>query len=242
MYVVGVGNCTITVTSLFDSSVTLTIPTTVSPVVPANIAISGEDRVLKNYSYRYSAFLSPEPTDGSVVWSVVSGKCVIDKEGNIYPTKLGKVVIRATSVANPSVYAEKEITISLFDTFYMFVRKIIGHFSLFAVLGFGLAFTTLFLIRPRWLAPIVALISGFVAAGISEMLQLPAFTTGRYSTWTDVWIDTLGVVCGMSVAAIIIAIICLLWRKLKREDYILMKNDFSLLSYKTVFKKDKPQS
>ncbi len=238
----GVGSCNIILTSLFDSEVKLSVPITVTPVLPTSLAIAGDDRVLKDYATQFTAFMSPEPTDDSVVWSIVSGKGQIDESGYLYPAKLGKITIRATSVADPTLYCEKTVTVSIFDTFYMFVRKIIGHFSLFAILGFGLSFTFFMLLKPRWLSPILTVVSGFTAAGVSEMFQLPAFTTGRYSTWTDVWTDTLGVLCGMAIAAIVITLTCHIWKRVNREEFDKVRTNFSDLTFKSAFKKRKTKS
>lgn len=132
---------------------------------------------------------------------------------------------------------EKTITVSVFDTFHTLIRKGLGHFSLFLVLGFGLFGTFFLLIKPRWVSLPLSLLSAFVVAGISEMFQLPVFTSGRYATWQDVAIDFLGALSGIGIAVVAVSIVGLIWFKAKPESFKNMKNEFSFLTFKTSFKK-----
>lgn len=132
---------------------------------------------------------------------------------------------------------EKTITVSVFDTFHTLIRKGLGHFSLFLVLGFGLFGTFFLLIKPRWASLPLSLFSAFVVAGISEMFQLPVFTSGRYATWQDVAIDFLGALSGIGIAVVAVSIVGLIWFKAKPESFKNMKNEFSFLTFKTSFKK-----
>lgn len=147
------------------------------------------------------------------------------------------VTVRATYVGRPDLTVEKTITVSVFDTFHTLIRKGLGHFSLFLVLGFGLFGTFFLLIKPRWASLPLSLLSAFVVAGISEMFQLPVFTSGRYATWPDVAIDFLGALSGIGIAVVAVSIVGLIWFKAKPESFKNMKNEFSFLTFKTSFKK-----
>lgn len=231
------GTCDLTYTSVYDEKVTLTFHVTVLPV-GNKISITGNERCLKNGSVNLSAFIGGSKTD-DVIWQVVKGNGKIDENGRFSATKTGKVTVRATSIANPGLTAEKTITVSRFSSFALAVRKGLGHFGLFALLGFGYTFTFFMLLKPRCLAPLAVAFSAFVSAGISEMFQLPAFTSGRYSTWTDVHIDFLGSLSGMGVAALIIAATAIIWRFARPESYKNLKDDFSRLTFKTAFARKK---
>lgn len=134
------------------------------------------------------------------------------------------------SEANPRPYGS-------YGSFYLFIRKFIGHYLLFSLLGFGLSVTFFLLLKPRWLAPVLSLAAGFLTAGISELLQLPIFTDGRHSNWSDVGLDMTGIVTGIAFAAVVISITCLIWEKAKPESFARLKSAFSELTYKTAFKK-----
>ena len=95
----------------------------------------------------------------------------------------------------------------------------------------------LLLIKPRWASLPLSLLSAFVVAGISEMFQLPVFTSGRYATWQDVAIDFLGALSGIGIAVVAVSIVGLIWFKAKPESFKNMKNEFSFLTFKTSFKK-----
>ena len=114
------------------------------------------------------------------------------------------------------------------------MRKLIGHFMLFAVIGFGLASTFLLFIKPRAIALPLSVATGFGLAVVSEALQLPAVTTGRYATWSDVLIDFFGSTLGVVAALIIFAIILLAFRLSKsRAEF---KRALGAVSAKTVFR------
>ena len=105
------------------------------------------------------------------------------------------------------------------------------------MLGFGLFGTFFLLIKPRWVSLPLSLLSAFVVAGISEMFQLPVFTSGRYATWQDVAIDFLGALSGIGIAVIAVSIVGFIWFKAKPESFKNMKNEFSFLTFKNSFKK-----
>lgn len=229
------GTATITYTSLYDKNVKAVLYVTVPDVVDG-LTVVAPDRCVKGGKIDLTAYTGGNVTK-NVKWEVVKGEGSIDENGVFTSDKSGKVTVRATYVGRPDLTVEKTITVSVFDTFHTLIRKGLGHFSLFLVLGFGLFGTFFLLIKPRWASLPLSLLSAFVVAGISEMFQLPVFTSGRYATWPDVAIDFLGALSGIGIAVVAVSIVGLIWFKAKPESFKNMKNEFSFLTFKTSFKK-----
>ena len=229
------GTATITYFSIYDNTITATLHVTVPDVVDG-LTVVAPDRCVKGGKIDLTAYTGGNVTK-NVKWEVVKGEGSIDENGVFTSDKSGKVTVRATYVGRPDLTVEKTITVSVFDTFHTLIRKGLGHFSLFLVLGFGLFSTFFLLIKPRWASLPLSLLSAFVVAGFSEMFQLPVFTSGRYATWTDVAIDFLGALSGIGIAVVAVSIVGLIWFKAKPESFKNMKNEFSFLTFKTSFKK-----
>ena len=229
------GTATITYTSLYDKNIKATLHVTVPDVVDG-LTVVAPGRCVKGGKIDLTAYTGGNVTK-NVKWEVVKGEGSIDENGVFTSDKSGKVTVRATYVDRPDLTVEKTITVSVFDTFHTLIRKGLGHFSLFLVLGFGLFGTFFLLIKPRWVSLPLSLLSAFVVAGISEMFQLPVFTSGRYATWPDVAIDFLGALSGIGIAVVAVSIVGLIWFKAKPESFKNMKNEFSFLTFKTSFKK-----
>ena len=229
------GTATITYFSIYDNTITATLHVTVPDVVDG-LTVVAPDRCVKGGKIDLTAYTGGNVTK-NVKWEVVKGEGSIDENGVFTSDKSGKVTVRATYVGSPDLTVEKTITVSVFDTFHTLIRKGLGHFSLFLVLGFGLFGTFFLLIKPRWASLPLSLLSAFVVAGISEMFQLPVFTSGRYATWPDVAIDFLGALSGIGIAVVTVSIVGLIWFKAKPESFKNMKNEFSFLTFKTSFKK-----
>ena len=229
------GTATITYFSIYDNTITATLHVTVPDVVDG-LTVVAPDRCVKGGKIDLTAYTGGNVTK-NVKWEVVKGEGSIDENGVFTSDKSGKVTVRATYVGRPDLTVEKTITVSVFDTFHTLIRKGLGHFSLFLVLGFGLFGTFFLLIKPRWVSLPLSLLSAFVVAGISEMFQLPVFTSGRYATWPDVAIDFLGALSGIGIAVVAVSIVGLIWFKAKPESFKNMRNEFSFLTFKTSFKK-----
>lgn len=229
------GTATITYTSLYDKNIKATLHVTVPDVVDG-LTVVAPDRCVKGGKIDLNAYTGGNVTK-NVKWEVVKGEGSIDENGVFTSDKSGKVTMRATYVGRPDLTVEKTITVSIFGTFHTLVRKGLGHFSLFLILGFGFFNTFFLLIKPRWASLPLSLLSAFVVAGISEMFQLPVFTSGRYATWQDVAIDFLGALSGIGIAVVAVSIVGLIWFKAKPESFKNMKNEFSFLTFKASFKK-----
>lgn len=209
---------------------------TVHVVVPTpqKMNVTGERRVQLNYNYQYNAEGDYCQVD-NVVWSVIEGKAQISETGVLSKMHLGKVTIRATFKDDPSVYADITVEVKVFTDFAFFVRKTFGHFALFVVIGFGLAASFAFLIKPRLASVPVAIVSGFAFALLSETLQLPIFTTGRFFAWSDVFVDFFGAIVGMTAAYLVFCVMLLIFRLSKRKSELMTA--FNSVSAKTMFKK-----
>ncbi len=97
------------------------------------------------------------------------------------------------------------------DQVKQFIRKGIGHFGLFLVLGiFGVPTFILF-IKKHYLAIIFELITGFMIAGISEMIQI--FASNRGPSFKDVLLDFSGYLTSSILILGIVLIIYIIRKK-----------------------------
>ena len=127
----------------------------------------------------------------------------ISPDGSIEALKGGSVTItvstssgdNATSVSF-ALTVERLTLEDTIDNFYHWVRKAMGHFGAFLVLGiFGsLTYYIIFKksLKGKLLACLTCIFAGFAVAGITEILQLPIFTVGRGPSFSDVMLDFAG--------------------------------------------------
>lgn len=127
----------------------------------------------------------------------------ISSDGTIEALNGGTVTITASSSYEGEIVSESfELTIdplTFKDTvqnFYQVIRKSIGHFAAFLILGFLGAFTYYIIFPKKFNAQLLAvgtnIFAGFAVAGITEILQLPYFTEGRACSFDDVMLDLAG--------------------------------------------------
>lgn len=232
MYTKGYGTVTVRLTSIFDSTNFDEIVITVPRVLPQSIRIIGDEKIMPHSGTAYS--VSEE--DLPVTWSVVKGqnKAAITEGGTLTTTFYGKIVIRCTSVEDPTLFAEKTVQSTLYTSAYMFVRKLMGHAGLSALLGFGMVFTALLLFRKKYLS-VVIVPAAFAYACISELLQ--KITPGRYCLMSDVVVDFVGALFGMAVGIVLLAVILIVWRLVSKNSFQKLLAANSAVSFKTVFRK-----
>lgn len=104
--------------------------------------------------------------------------------------------------------------ITLKDTmknFYYIIRKSVGHFGAFLVLGILGALTYYIIFKKDLVGKLISfgvcIVAGFAVAGITEILQLPYFTQGRYCSFDDVMLDFKGYCCSaVPIGLLIIAL------------------------------------
>lgn len=232
-----IGQTTITMTPYANPDESFTYTINVYEPIPESMRISGEMRILSGEKHKYTISYNDGKQSGTlkmIKWEVVGDNATITQNGVLVANKLGNVTIRATSLQNPEVYAEVTIRVSLFESFGLFVRKVLGHFSAFAVLGLGFAVSYFLLMRPRWTYAPCALVSGFLVATMSEVFQLPIFTPDRGPSWVDVMIDTMGVATGIAIASLII-FAYLIFIKVSKKQSLKVRRTLDSLKPKTLF-------
>ena len=144
----------------------------------------------------------------------------ITPDGNIEALKGGNVTITVSTTngeTTNSVHVKITVTpLTLEDTidnFYHWIRKAMGHFGAFLVLGiFGsMTYCIIFKknLRGRLIAFVVCLAAGFAVAGITEILQLPIFTPGRGPSFSDVMLDFTGYCTSTIPIYLVVIIVCL---------------------------------
>lgn len=141
---------------------------------------------------------------------------VVSNNGNgiVFGKKKGSVTITAISEADPSVNTTIAITViplkaineENIQDFSQFIRKAIGHFTLFFLDGVLGALTfSLFIREKLYRSSLFSLIPGTLIAGLSELIQ--KFVDGRTASLIDVSIDMLGYLAGVILIFIIYKIV-----------------------------------
>lgn len=240
-----IGATRLQLTSVFNPDCYGFIDVNVVQQPPEDMIIVGAEYVSiygKNDSYTLRDHNGRDISNDAITWEIVSGKATVDGEGVVTVNGFRKVVIRATTVVDGfTMVTEKTVKVRLYDDFYGFMRKIAGHFTVFAVLGFGVLATTTILIKRKWLVPIITLAYNFAIAGLSEVFQLPIFVSGRCCSFTDVLVDFGGSLvgcCAFTAAFVIfIAVLALILKKDKFKSFVRAARAISL---KDVFINRKP--
>lgn len=149
----------------------------------------------------------------------------VDESGLVYGIKKGKTTCLITCESSDGTIAEYKIDINITNppkqSFYLLIRKGIGHFGAFMVLamiGFGVC---LFFFKKKPLFIIISLALGFSIAGVTEIIQL--YVPGRSGLFSDVMIDFSGYFVGTAITFTIFYIIILIRFILKRKG---KKNEF----------------
>lgn len=228
------GTANVTYSSRYNPDVKKTLTVTVLPPHIDKIEIFGNDTVSPNSHFKYICGES-----SFVVWEVVSGKAEISKSGYLVAKTFGDVTIRCSSMADPSVYAEKTVSVELFSSSYEFVRKLMGHAGLSALLGFGLFGTTFLLFRRKWASLPSSVVLSLVYALVSEFIQY--FTPGRYCTLSDVLVDFLGALVGIAIAIGVVAVVIAVWYVANKKSAKSLVHAIYLLNFSTAFKKVRVQ-
>lgn len=231
--IVGYGEVTLTYTPVYAPDKKVSKTFYISKVKPETMQIVGNDKIMPGQA-RYSARLYPIDYEDDVVWSVVKGKATIDQNGVLTANSYGTVVIRCQSTLNPEMHQDKEIKVTLYTSAYMFVRKLMGHAGLSALLGFGLLGTLFLLCRKKYNC-VFAVPLVFVYAGISELLQ--KFAPGRYCLMTDVLVDFIGTLVGMAVAVVLVTVVAVLWRLINKKSFEKLVKVYKMQNFANVFKK-----
>ena len=173
------------------------------PVVEA--IVTPEKGFVVNTAYALKMKFADENSSSGYTYTV-EGKDYTKSNGKVTFNKAGEYKVTFSSVYYPTeVY---EFTLIVLDPAHeAAVRKQVGHFGMFAVLGvFGLLSLGYFIKKPVYKSIIVTL-AGLVVAAASELLQLPAFTKSRGTSITDILIDFGGYALGAAFALIMLFVV-----------------------------------
>lgn len=96
----------------------------------------------------------------------------------------------------------------------VWVRKGIGHFGVFALLGLFTTLTYYFFIKKQYLSIIITILSGLLTAILSECIQL--FSEGRVGSFADVILDFGGFI----ITFLITEVIIILFEKYKKKKVV----------------------
>lgn len=150
----------------------------------------------------------------------------IGKDGVITPHSVGEATITITVDDQNSQKIEKKFTIKVtpklfiedLSSFFYIIRKSIGHFGAFLVLGIFSTFTfMMYFEKRRWLAVTLNYVQGFFVAALTEFIQL--FVPGRSGTLNDVMIDFTGFTTSFIIITFIFIIL-----KIKQNKKRLSRN------------------
>ena len=169
--------------------------------------------LLNGYSGKIKVNFLKEST-----YKVVTYKCsnnnvlTIGKDGTITPIKKG--VAKVTIICDDGMQEKIEYVITIeikpepviknLSQFFYKVRKSLGHFGAFLVLGIFSTFTFMFYFRKwKWLFAVPLNIGlGFGLGALTEYIQ--TFIPGRAGRWADVMIDFSGFLCSAITLTVII--------------------------------------
>ena len=131
---------------------------------------------------------------------VIFSKAVEDGETSAESSdQVTDIVIETIDTITPG---EESITdkFDIEDIRY-FIRKSIGHFGIFLVLGVFSCLTYYLFIKRRLLSFIIIILVGFVTAGLSEIFQ--GIPEGRGPSFNDVLIDYVGYLIAVVIFSLI---------------------------------------
>ncbi|MBQ9482535.1 MAG: VanZ family protein, partial [Clostridia bacterium] len=207
------GTATVTVRSDTYDGVACSVGVKVVEILSENIKITSGDltvdendrlTVKTNASASLKVTLDKKATVKDVNFSSSDESvATVGADGVIAIRSAGETVITVSTTDGENTVSKNFILavekVSFKDTindFYLIVRKSIGHFGAFMVLGILAALAYLVFspstVKGKIVAYLLCVVSGFAVAGITEMCQLPAFTTGRYCSFDDVILDFSG--------------------------------------------------
>ena len=173
-------------------------------------------RIRNGYSGRINCNFTKASTYTTATFtSSDTSVLLVGNDGVFTPIKTGKVTITVTiddGVLEPIVYTidfevEKTPFIEDLVSFFYMVRKGIGHFGAFLVLGILGSFGLLLMFdKKKWIFSIpLNIILGFGIAGLTEYIQ--TFVPGRSGNWDDVWLDFSGFMTAASIITVMILLI-----------------------------------
>lgn len=179
------------------------------------IAILDENATIRNVTFTSSNENVARIGADGVIEALAGGSTTI----TVYTEYEGEIT-EASFILNIERITLKDTV----ENFYYLIRKSIGHFGAFFVLGILGSFTYYIIFKKDLIGTLFAggvnLVAGFAVAGITEILQLPYFTQGRYCSFDDVLLDFSGY-CMSSIpiylVIILIHLVAFLFKKIKNK-------------------------
>ena len=157
-----------------------------------------------------------ESTYTTVTYSSSDEKVIsVSGDGTLTPKKKGEATI--TLICNDGMQDEIKIEIKVkvepqpvikdLSAFFYKIRKSLGHFGAFLVLGIFSTFTFLLYFRRwKWLFSVPLNIAlGFGLAALTDYIQ--TFIPGRYGCWSDIMIDFSGFMSSAVFLTILILLV-----------------------------------
>ena len=168
------------------------------------------------YSAHLTLNLDSSSTYSKVEYSSSNEKvATVGNDGIITPHKPGRVEITMTCSDGTGTYVTKTIKINVnkqqliedLGSFFYKVRKALGHFGAFLVLGIFSTLTYLTLVNKRkWFVSIpLNFIAGFYIAFLTEFIQ--RYVPGRSGNVNDIKIDMSGFLISSIILTIILLIV-----------------------------------
>ena len=173
--------------------------------------------IMNGESATISVNFTNDTTYRKVAYVVDNEKiCNVGTDGTITPLKMGKTKVTVTVEDENTKYIEFELNIEVIrrdyiqdmSQFFAKIRKALGHFGAFAILGLLGAITWFLWFRGKYMFPVGVVANfgiGFGLAYLTEYIQ--RFVPGRTSTWSDVWLDF----SGFSILAGITTLVIFIW-------------------------------
>ena len=171
-------------------------------------------QITNGNSITLTVHYDPKATYTSVSFSSSNESvATIGKDGIITPHQVGTTTITVSYTDNYSVETPLEFSIQLkiikkplitdIQSFTSFIRKALGHFGVFFILGiFSLLTYFIFFKKRQWFYSIpIHFASGYLVAVLSEFIQL--YVPGRSGLHKDVMIDYSGFLLSSALVLLI---------------------------------------
>lgn len=165
-------------------------------------------------------------TFNNVIYSSSDEKILsVGQDGTLTPHKKGVATIKM--IVDDGMLDKIEIEVNIkvkpqmvienMQEFFGKMRKLLGHFGAFLVLGIFSTFTYLLYFQDKkwfWSVPL-NFVQGFALASLTEWIQ--TFTPGRWGCWEDVLLDTSGFMCSALILTILVLLIYLLKKQISKR-------------------------
>ena len=141
--------------------------------------------------------------------------CLVGEDGTITPLKAGDTKVNVCVKDDNYTYIEFDVNITItkrpfitdMKSFFLKVRKALGHFGAFAVVGLLGAITWFLWLRGKKWFPVGVFANFALGFGLSWLTEdIQKYVPGRCGLWSDVWLDFAGfsLLAGITTLTIVI--------------------------------------